>query len=92
VPLSIGDFIEQGGMYQRDAAAAAIRAEQESWLPVLEAAMLNDFQLQAYLLGQIKRLRHTLGIKPTLKERRAQTRERGRRWRKRQKNARRPAA
>jgi predicted RNA polymerase sigma factor len=73
------------------AADEAIREERRSWLPQLEKWLAeadpddpyHSF-LSAGLRSEIKRLRKALKIRPTLDERREQSRERVRRFRKRQ--------
>jgi hypothetical protein len=74
------------------AADEAIREERKRWLPQLEAWLAeadpdDPFYsfLSAGLRSEIKRLRKALDIRPTLDERREQTRKRVRNFRKRKK-------
>jgi hypothetical protein len=76
------------------AADDAVREERVYWLPRLESWLAeadpNDpfySFLSAGLRSEIKRLRKALKIRPTLDERREQSRERVRRFRKRKKES-----
>lgn len=77
-----------------NAADDAVREERLYWLPRLESWLAeadpsDPFYsfLSAGLRSEIKRLRKALKIRPTLDERREQSRERVRRFRKRKKES-----
>jgi hypothetical protein len=84
---------------ERRAAAKAIKATRERWLPILEQwRAQNDvvdlpswderFWTARTLDREIRRLHRLLGIEPTLDQRRAKTRARVRRYRVREREAR----
>jgi hypothetical protein len=87
LPMSVGELIRCGGVsrFERQAADQAIAQERRFWLPVLEAWLdqcsEDDWYETAYLTGEIRRLRRLTGIPASLERRRAQGRERVRRWR-----------
>jgi hypothetical protein len=94
-PMSVGALIEYGGVDRlaREAAAQAVREVQQSWLQILEAWLDHalasaDASLieLAYLAGEITRLRRATGIPPSPERRRAQVRDRVRRWRQKQRS------
>lgn len=89
--MSLDEMVRCGGVsgLEREAANRIIAQERRFWLPVLEACLdrcdgKTDLYAIAYLTGEISRLRRLLGISPSLEQRRAQTRDRVRRWRARQ--------
>ena len=93
--MSVGELIRCGGVsrLERDAAAKAIAQERRFWLSILEARLdqydrksFEDWQEIAYLTGEIRRLRRLTGIPANLEQRRAQVRDRVRRWRRRRAN------
>jgi hypothetical protein len=96
--FSFHEFMRTGGMLarEREAAARAIAEERRSWLGILEgyAALPLDLTMTTRIIleGEIRRLRKLLRLPPppavsdadTIAKRRAQTRERVRRHRLRQ--------
>jgi hypothetical protein len=75
-------FLRTGGMraIEEKAAAAAVADARELWLPTLQGWHAKaKGTVRSLLAGEIRRLRHMLGATP--EERRAQTRERVRRFR-----------
>jgi hypothetical protein len=89
-PLTLADFFDVGmAGLERRAAEEAIKREREGWLPMLEKFAAHDdldWRHRVLVESEVRRLRRLLGIKPTLDERRAQTRERVRRYRERQRS------
>ena len=92
--MSVGELIRCGGVsrLERDAAAKAIAQERRLWLSILEARLdqydRKSFEVGieiAYLTGEIRRLRRLTGIPASLERRRAQGRDRVRRWREKRK-------
>lgn len=89
LPASVGELIERGGVarLEREAADRAILEERQFWLQILEAWLDHydgkevDLMVPAYLTGEIKRLRRLTGIPASPERRRAQIRNRVRRWR-----------
>ena len=86
-PTSVDELVHCGGIsrLERQAANRAIDFERRFWLPVLEAWRDrckggDDPYSEAYLTGEIRRLRRLTGV-PSLERRRAQVRKRVRRWR-----------
>jgi hypothetical protein len=78
-------FLRQGGMraVEKKVARTAVADARELWLPTLQRWHVKaKGTVRAMLAEEIRRLRRTLG--PTPEERRAQTRERVRRFRRRQ--------
>jgi hypothetical protein len=99
--ITFDRFFNAGGMgsVEREAAERAITKERLSWLPILEAwaaaldADKDDLFAIIYLDSEIRRLRRTLGLPPSVspnavERRRQQTRERVRRYRERQRQSR----
>jgi hypothetical protein len=88
------------GHMERRAAAEAIKATRERWLPILEQWLAQlgvvvdlpswdeRFWTARTLDREIRRLHRLLGIGPTLDQRRAKTRARVRRYRVREREAR----
>jgi hypothetical protein len=94
-PLTLQDLIRCGGVegLARQAARKAADAERRFWLPILEnmADQLkpsgdsrDDLFLPGYLESEIRTLRRMTGIPAAPERKRAQTRERVRRWRQKQ--------
>src|SRR5262245_7265608 len=86
-PVSAHDpiaFLRTGGLEMAEAiaaseaAAAAVRAVRQYWLPILEEwlALEPAGLVRGYLETEVKRLRRRLGIKPTPAMVREQTRRR----------------
>jgi hypothetical protein len=95
LPMSVGALIEYGGVdrLEREAAARVVRETRQFWLPILEAWLDHaaasadaDWSVLAYLAGEITRLRRATGIPASPERRRAQVRDRVRRWRQKQRS------
>jgi hypothetical protein len=87
-PMSVAELIRCGGVsrLEREAANQVIARERRFWLQMLEAWLdqcngEEEVYVAAYLTGEIRRLRRLTGIPPSLERRRAQVRNRVRRWR-----------
>jgi hypothetical protein len=85
LPMSVDELIRCGGVsrLERKAAYRAIAQERSFWLQVLETWLdqCDSKDEMAYLKGEIRRLRRLTGIPASLERRRAQVRNRVRRWR-----------
>ena len=88
LPMTVGELIERGGITQleREGAAQAVFEVRQFWLQVFEAWLdqcdgNEDLFVPAYLTGEIRRLRRLTGIPASPERRRAQVRDRVRRWR-----------
>jgi hypothetical protein len=85
LPMSVGELIRCGGVsrLERRAAYRAIAQERSFWLQVLETWLdqCDSKDEIAYLTGEIRRLRRLTGIPASPERRRAQVRNRVRRWR-----------
>jgi hypothetical protein len=94
IPLAAtwADLIRNGGPLAHVRAAAweayreAARMEARRWLEQLEVPE-DDPEIAAVVAGYIKSLKRIAGVGQTIEERRAQTKDRVRRWRERQKAA-----